>query len=131
MAYTNQLSFKFVRPISRQGVNNVRHHLMEVDWSFINSNSNVEDDYNLFLEKLCNITDVYLPIQSITNKVKDNNKWITNGIRTSCKNKSKICRLIKQGKYPLKDYTIYKNKLNSNIRSAKSSFYYNLCAKNV
>ena len=106
-----------VQHISTEGVNLVRQNLAKTNWSFITESSDIESDYNIFCEKLVNIFDHRLLIKYIYTAItpKDSNKLITQGIRKSCKQKSKLHKKVLKGTVLMADYlysTVLCNKLN-------------------
>ena len=122
-----------VRPITKVGLDLASNDLKNEDWSFITSSSNIEDDYNTFINIITNTFNYRLPIKYlIKNKsVATSKQWMTMGIRNSCKNKSKLYKRVVEGTYPIDAYIKYRNKLNYIIKKSKADYYLNIIRSNV
>ncbi len=126
-------SYKTVRYLTKSGIELSRQDLLQSDWSFITDTSCVDDDYNTFINIIINTFDRRLPLKYIsTSETKTNTKsWITQGIRKSCKQKSKLYKKVIKGNYPMENYILYRNKLNQLIKRCKADYYLNIISNNV
>ena len=109
-----------VQHVSREGVNLARQYLAKINWSFITESSDIESAYNTFSEKLVNVFDHRIPVKYMNIEInpKDSNKWITQGIHKSYKQKVKLYKKVLKGTVLMADYLQYRNRLSLIIISA-------------
>ena len=67
---------------------------MKYDWSFITTNSKVDDDYNKLISLINELLNTYLPQQKVLIKNGNDKPWITISRRTSCEHKNKLYKLV-------------------------------------
>jgi hypothetical protein len=119
------------RPLSSKGVSSLRNSLSRHDWSFITNTSNVNLDYDNLVSVITNKIDTYLPVKRVLKHSPNAKPWITNGIRCSCKQKSKLYKLVCLGKYSKEQYASYRNMLTGIIRRSKIAYYSSAFNKNA
>jgi hypothetical protein len=99
-----------------------KEHLKYINWHnlFVNNNS-VNENYNIFLQKINEIHNNCIPIINIKFKNIKRKTWLTKGIRISCKHKRLIKILISQYKNPIleKYYKQYSRHLKNIVISSK------------
>ncbi len=89
---TTNGNVKSKRIVTNKGSEKVRADLLKADWSFITDFSEVEHDYNIFIDIIVNICNHRLPIKYIPDKsnARIDKPWITPGICKSCKNRNNL-----------------------------------------
>ncbi len=118
----NEICHKTFRPINKRSLDCLRRSLRAQDWSFISDTSDVNQDYDELVSILTVKLDTFLPVKRIPIS-NDKKPWITHGIKASCKHKSKLFKLMCQGKVSKEQYNTYRNKLTSIIRLSKIKYY--------
>ena len=123
--------YKLSRPINNRGLKSMWINLIKYYWSFITTNSKVDDAYNKLISIISELLNTYLPQQKVLSKNGNNKPWIKIGLRTSCKHKNKLYKLICQNKYPEEQYVLDRNKLTSFIRQSKINYYTSAFVENA
>ena len=118
--------------MTNKRLSNLHANLVRHDWSFITDTSDINDDYDKFIAFVSQYINNNLPTKKILLKNDNKHKpWIMAGIRTSCKNKNKLYKLVCQNKYPKEQYVVYRNKLTSLICQSRINYYSCAFNKNV
>ncbi len=91
-------------------------------WSFITSESDVNNDYDEFSKVLTECIDKHSPVKCAVSK-HQSILWLTPALKISCQAKLKMYYAALANKYLWNDYKIYRNKLTSLIRLRKKQYY--------
>ena len=126
------------RITSDKNINNLKQALLAVDWSALQSSSDVNSAYDLFLSKFLEIYNRELPIinKNFRTYSKNHKPWVTAGILKSIHHKHNLYKRFiqnKDSKSESKDKT-YKNILTRIIRIAEKMYYankFNLALGNI
>ena len=117
-------AFSDKRYLSNSAVPKLYNELIPIDWSFITDYTNINDDFNKFLD--CFMNKYYLlskPYRSHNVKIKQ--PWMTNALCTSCAVTHRTYKTMLNGKYSPDSYKMYCNKLTTIIRTAKAAYFNN------
>ena len=102
------------RPTNDHLIENLNRCLSEYDWNDVTSTLNVDEAYNIFINKITDAINKHLPMKTIKfNKNKHKgNPWITRGILNSLKTKEKLyIKMMKSAGMPSFNYN--QNKYNT------------------
>lgn len=91
--------FKNIRLFNNiKNIDSFKIKLSEINWNnILTTNNNINMNYNIFEDILKGILDSTIPIKRIKfGTSKTNNKWLTNGLKTSLKNKRHLKILVNQ-----------------------------------
>ena len=122
------------RDYSSENILRFREMLSKINWNFVTDSNCPQESYNLFSDFFNNMFDLYFPV--ISKKFNKNfakiEKWCTNGILISRRNKLKLANLASN--FPSHENTskfkCYRNLYNKIIKHAKKLYYENELAKN-
>ena len=122
-------NLKAVRLLTKSVLEHTRLDLLNTDCSFITITSNVNEDYDTFVDNIVTSFNYRLPITYVKNTLKQfssSKSCITQGIKKSFKAKSKLYNLVIKGKYHMEKYVQYCNNLNTLIKHCKANYYLNV-----
>lgn len=107
-------------------VNSFITDVQNTDWDILKNIDSANDAYNEFSNIITNSLNKNIPLQKVKPKVRKLRKpWITLGLATSCKTKSRLYyKYIKNpSEYRSQKYKIYRNRLNRLIQEAKKTYF--------
>ena len=126
------------RITSDKNINNLKQALLAVDWFALQSSSDVNSAYDLFLSKFLELYNRELPVvnKNIHTYSKNHKPWVTAGILKSIHDKHNLYKRFIQNKdYKSESkYKTYKNKLTRIIRMVEKMYYankFNLALSNI
>lgn len=111
-------------------INSFKSDLRTIDWTnIIQSNNNINKNYNLFHNKLRELIDIHFPKKRKKNTNNKNKSWLTNGLKTSCKHKRVLKIMVNQtqNKILKKHYQLYSKAPKRAIRNCKR----NICTREM
>ena len=119
------------RIYTEQLICSFKETLSEMDWSDIcynvQSNCNVTNLFSTFSQRFQSVFEHFFPLQVVRSSKQDTPQqiWMTKGLVTSCKKKSKLYRryLKKPTSENKRKYTEYRSKLKSLLKKAKLKYY--------
>jgi hypothetical protein len=118
------------REINEEKITNFQQALQNENWEEVYNQENVNRKFNIFHNTFLLILENSLPL--VYKKKKDiTNKWITKGIRLSCKHKRTLYILVKKSSDDRLKlyYRRYCTILTRVIREAKKLYYHELISK--
>lgn len=132
---SKQLFYKDRRIFNERQINLFKTRLKEIDWNnFLKKENGVNENYNSFLQLINKILDETIPIRKLKINAHRNKKWLTKGVKISCKHKRLLRILNSQTKTKnpiLEEYykkyskllkaTITRSKKITNINKIKRS----------
>jgi hypothetical protein len=77
---------KRTRLISKDNVKEFITHLINENWDSVLNSNDVDSKFNTFLNIFFRNFEVSFPTKTVK-RMSENNEWITEGIKTSCKHK--------------------------------------------
>ena len=117
------------RDLSHFNPDSLNSDLATIDWSCIIKThaNNVDELFSTFYRNFNKIINKHAPIKTLSRRrIKQFSKpWITKGIRTSIKEKNRLCQIGDQ------KYKYYRNKICSLIRLSKKHYYCAFCNNNL
>ena len=98
--------------------------LCEIEWESILTHPDVDQNFNLFYDKIHALYDKYFPVKTkiVTDK-RLNTPWLTSGLLTSIRNKNLQYKKMRIGQITEEMYNAYRNRLTALIRSSKRNYY--------
>ena len=122
----------------RRNMKNFRIENFQADLSLLSKesfNHNADTAFNFFHKKFQSIVDKHAPLQFLTQKQfeLECKPWITKGILTSTRIKSKLYKTFKKNKKP-EDYAKfkkYRDLINSLLRKSKKQYYKKYFEKHI
>ena len=128
----NELNKINFRTFNDDNKANFTRDLASIDFDRLLSLENdLNTNFNLFFDKIGELYDLHFPIKTKTLTTKRlENKWLTNGLMTSIKNKNRLFKQFRLGNTTEAIYKSYRNRLTSLIRASKKNYYNNLFSNN-
>ena len=117
---------------SKLNYTKIDNNLNSRAWDFIIDISDVNSDYNHFLNIIRNDIQASIDVDKIHYKNHVKHKiqpWIRDGLITSCKEKNKLFWDVLHGKFSQDIYKNYKNKLTRLLRTAKRNYFTNFSSQ--
>lgn len=125
-------SEKFVsrRLTTKKHINNLNSHLRAISWNFITEHSNINDDYDAFIDIFCKNFEKSCPEQVF--KIPDTYKaqpWMTKGLIQCCQTRNIMYTKALNGQLSFHTYKTYRNKLNCLLRNRRAQYYADFASK--
>ena len=105
--------------------------ILAIDWDSIIKDDNVNISLNLFLDKINEVIDKYIPLRKLTSREykRKFKPWISNGILNSINRKNKFFKSYCKIKDPItkqrvyEEYKTLRNSINDLLRRSKKNHY--------
>jgi len=124
---TSRQKHIYKRKYTNDNVEYFKQELKKVKWNDIFVDSNVNSDYDIFVQKFNELLDKCIPLRKCTpnNKRDPRSPWITKCILKSINTKNKLYKkyLSSPTSTNLNKFKTFRNKLNSVIKKSKSSYF--------
>lgn len=117
-----------VRTMNEQTLENFRCLLEQADWEHVLKDTNPKTAYQKFLNQFLSCYNAAFPLREIkTKNGKIRKPWITKNLYKRIRERDKMYHAFIKKRDPalLADYKKIRNKLNSDLKKAKSIFYQN------
>ena len=126
--------YKVVRKITEAKIECFKERLLEVDWSHVHQQNDVNEAFNYFLEIFIRLYNETFPQKRILQNLKNDTKpWMTKSIINACAKKNMLYRQFLRNRCPQSEnkYKRYKNRLTSILRVSEKMHYSKLLEQNV
>lgn len=132
-----QSKYVSYRSFTESNLNSFNNQLRQTDWSPVFDSNDPNDSYKIFYSLYKHALDKTIPLKTRKfNRLKHKKQgWMTRGILTSIKNKTKLYKIKKEATQDqailtaTRNYNLYRNTLNKIIRNAKRLHFQNLFEK--
>ena len=126
--YDNVLYSKpkcYRRVINDDNVTNFLNLLQSFNWNDVYENTNVDDRFDVFMNKITSAYDQCFPFKEKLDKKANANLWFNNDLKKMCRKKNILYRKYVKNPtdYRKSTYTKYRNKVTSAIRHHKQQYY--------
>jgi len=114
------------RQLFPNNINSLTNALSIVDWDFVKSNTDPDQAYDKFIDKITHLLNIHCPLKNVTTSKRNSPKkpWVTKGLIKSMKTKDKLYKQYISSPTPANKlkYTKYRNYLNLLLRLSKKSY---------
>lgn len=114
----NERLKKLFRHFSEKRLQKARNALIIQDWSDVLSNDDANEAYNYFNKIITSNINNYFPLK-VNNRKATSKTWMTNGLKTSCKNKRLKWEMVQANLLSIENYNNYCKLLQKLIRKSK------------
>ena len=114
------------RIINEANMSLFKEKLKTADWSYLKENADVNESYDIFLDKYSSLYNECFPLKEMNKKINECKRpWITKGLLKSITRKNKLYKasLKNPDMNHINAYKSYKNKLTNTIRLSKNKYY--------
>lgn len=115
------------RIFSKIKMEQYRRELESVQWEPLFNIRDTNSAYDFFIKIIKDIMDRVFPMKNL-NKTNSTKKWITQGIKISCKKKRQLYEQVRLGQTSKKTYKLYADILSKVIKQAKKMYNINYIA---
>lgn len=114
--------------LSAAALQSFKHEISKCDWSHVTLTTDVNEAYSSFLETFLHVYNKHFPFKTLKQSKKSRKPWVTRAHLEMIKNKNKLYHMFLRTRCPtqLKEFKIMRNKLNSELRRAKVSYYHSI-----
>jgi hypothetical protein len=126
VSYRHGSKLQTFRKLNDYTISDFINKLSNESWDMVFKREDINDMVNSFLNAYIRIFNSSFPLQTaMIRKNLTNNKWITKGIKISCKNKRKLYLAYRQNTNGeiKRHYLLYSRILANVIREAKTMYY--------
>ena len=133
--YTGALATKSsfqCRSFNSDNINSFKESLQSVDWSEMRTIGHCEEAYTYFLNKIMSCYEQSFPLIARNTKVKRNQPWMTNNLKSLLSKKNRLYRLFlrRPTVYNEINYKNTRTIANREIRIAKKTYYHTQIEQN-
>lgn len=111
--------------VSDEALEVFKHDIRAYDWSFIFQLSDVNEAYEAFLDRFSSMYAAHFPFKTFKPSKRIRKPWVTSVHLSMIKKKNKLYHIFLRTReaQALKEFKTARNKLNSELRRAKKSYY--------
>ena len=124
--------YLYINQTDPSSLNSFQRDLLIVDWNEVFSSSNIDEAYDLFLNKFKITYESNFKPQKINKKKRPRKPWITPSLIKCINKKNRLYKIFCQKRNVSSEckYKKYRNKLNSILHFARKQYYSDLLQKN-
>lgn len=110
------------RVFSKAKLQQFKDELIQINWQNVYNSKDVNESYQNFYNKINYFLNLIFPLKTVKQSENQKTKlWITQGIKTSAKNKRNLHKKMRNGDVSIEHYKIYSKILKQVIREAKKN----------
>ena len=117
------------RQIKTSNIANLKHNLLNTDWTFIKNDSNVNENYDKVISLYKSNHNLCCPLVHANKPKRSNTPWMTPALICSSKHKNKLYFEFLKGKVSADTYKTYRNKFNGILKARKTQYFNNIIDK--